>query len=447
MIHKFKLCGYNVVTDSESGAVHSFDNCAYDVLEHYPEKSAGETARLLSNDYPSNEIYSCVAEIDELIKDGLLFSDGAAEAPSPGGGRIVKALCLHAAHDCNLRCAYCFAKEGGYRGERELMPLETGIAAVDFLIANSGNRTNLEIDFFGGEPLMNFETVKKIAAYCREMEPLHNKRFRFTLTTNGVLLNDREIDFINDQMDNVVLSLDGRREVNDRMRRTTGGRGSYDSVLPKFLRLVGERNGERYFIRGTYTRGNLDFSEDVKHLAALGFKKISVEPVVAPLTEEFALQPSDAEALCAEYEKLAAHMLEKKGSGDAFEFFHFNVDLEGGPCLKKRATGCGAGDEYLAVSPGGRLYPCHQFVGMEEFAVGDVFGGIKNNEVRERFIGNTLHKKMKCASCWAKYYCGGGCAANAYYMNGDITEPYELVCVLHRKRCECALMLKAAEAI
>ena len=475
MIHKYRMSGCNIAIDAASGAIHELDACAYDALDHYPEKGADETARILSGRYPADEIMSCISEIDELIENGTLYTAEpappvagygtpyAAEPAPPAAGYgkpyaaepatpvasgrgepVVKALCLHVAHDCNLRCAYCFAKEGGYRGERRLMPVETGFAAIDFLIDNSGNRKNLEIDFFGGEPLMNFEAVRKITAYCRARGRERGKRFRFTLTTNGTLLNDESIRFINENMDNVVLSLDGRKEVNDKMRVTRGGGGSYESALPKIRRLVDERNGERYFIRGTYTRNNLDFAEDVKHLAGLGFKKISVEPVVAPETEDFALKPSDAGALCAEYEKLAAHMLEELRSGGGFEFFHFNIDLEGGPCLKKRVTGCGAGSEYLAVAPDGRLYPCHQFVGMEAFRLGDVVNGVTNRALRETFMSSSLHSKAKCAACWAKYYCGGGCAANAYNMNGDINEPYEPGCALHRKRCECAIMLKAA---
>ena len=450
MIHRYKLHGKNIVLDVASGAIHIFDECAYDVLGYYPDKSVDETVELLSAKYPADTIISCIDEIDELMQNGLLFvseselTQRLSPTPSGGENQIVKALCLHAAHDCNLKCAYCFAKEGGYRGERMLMPFETGAAAIDFLIKNSGSRKNLEIDFFGGEPLMNFDVVKKITMYCREKEHVYNKRFRFTLTTNGVLLNDETMNFINEYMDNVVLSLDGRKEINDRLRKKAGGQGSYDQVLPKFLKLIEKRNHARYFVRGTYTRHNTDFSEDVKHLAGLGFKKISVEPVVAPETEDFALKPSDADILCGEYEKLAEYMLISKNN-DAFEFFHFNIDLEGGPCVKKRVTGCGAGTEYMAVSPDGKLYPCHQFVGMDGFVLGDVYNGIHNFSTRSSFARSNLYTKEKCAPCWAKYYCGGGCAANAFNINGDIDIPYELGCVLHRKRCECAIMLKASE--
>ena len=446
MVYKYKLLGKNIALDIESGAIHEIDDCAYDILDFYPDKSAEEIIYALSNKYTEDQINSCILEIDSLIENGLLFTPDETKNEADAettGPQIVKALCLHAAHDCNLKCAYCFAKEGGYRGERQLMSAETGITAVDFLIKNSGGRKNLEIDFFGGEPLMNIEAVKKIVSHCREAEKRHGKRFRFTLTTNGILLNEKEIDFINGEMDNVVLSLDGRKKINDGMRKKMNGAGSYGAALPKFKNLVEKRNGERYFIRGTFTRKNLDFSEDVKHIAGLGFKRISVEPVVAPDSEDFAIKNTDVEKINNEYEKLTAHMMKMMNTEDEFDFFHFNIDLEGGPCLKKRVTGCGAGVEYMAVAPDGKLYPCHQFVGMDEFILGDVFNGIKNNEMRSIFKKSNLYAKPECSACWVKYYCGGGCAANAYNMNGDINVPYAIGCELHIKRVECAILFAA----
>jgi len=443
LIHKYRLTGYNIVIDVASGAVHVPDDCAFDVLDHYPQRNADETVETLTR-YPADEVRSCITEIDALAGEGLLFTQDVPAPAGLTGGHVVKALCIHAAHDCNLRCAYCFAGKGGYHGARGLMPLETGLAAVDFLIANSGNRRNLEIDFFGGEPLMNFDVVKQITFYCKEQEQARGKKFRFTLTTNGVLLDDESIDFINEHMDNVVLSLDGRKDVNDRMRGFANGRGSYDVVLPKFQRLVSERGHRDYYIRGTYTRGNMDFAEDVKHLAALEFKYISVEPAASPETEAYALKLTDADALCGEYERLARYILETAQVGDPVEFFHFKIDLEGGPCVRKRVSGCGAGSEYFAVAPDGGLYPCHQFAGMGDFKVGDVFGGLNGSPLLKKFAETNLYSIEKCADCWARYYCGGGCAANAHNISGDIGVPYELGCVLHRKRCECAIMLKAA---
>ena len=344
---------------------------------------------------------------------------------------VVKALCLHIAHDCNLACRYCFAEEGEYHGMRALMSYDTGKAALDFLIASSGNRRNLEVDFFGGEPLMNFDVVKKLVAYGREQEKIHNKNFRFTLTTNGVLLNDEIMEFANQEMANVVLSIDGRKEVNDRMRPFRKGAGSYDLIVPKFQKFAGSRNQEKYYVRGTFTHNNLDFSQDVLHLADLGFQQISVEPVVAPPSEEYALRTEDLPQLF---------------EGNDFNFFHFMIDLEGGPCVAKRLSGCGSGTEYLAVTPWGDLYPCHQFVGNEEFLMGNVLEGVKNTELQKEFKQCNVYAKENCRNCFAKFYCSGGCAANSHHFHGSITDTYEIGCELQKKRIECAIMIKAALA-
>ena len=359
---------------------------------------------------------------------------------------VVKALCLHIAHDCNLACRYCFAEEGEYHGRRALMSYETGKAALDFLIANSGNRRNLEVDFFGGEPLMNWQVVKDLVAYGREQEKIHDKNFRFTLTTNGVLLDDEIMEFANKEMANVVLSIDGRKEVHDHMRPFRRGDGSYDLIVPKFQKFAESRNQEKYYVRGTFTHHNLDFSEDVLHLADLGFKQISVEPVVAQPEEEYALREEDLPKLFEEYDKLAAQMVERKKAGEDFNFFHFMIDLEGGPCVAKRLSGCGSGTEYLAVTPWGDLYPCHQFVGNEKFLMGNVKDGITRTDIRDEFKCCNVYAKEKCRNCFAKFYCSGGCAANSYNFHGDIKDAYDLGCELQKKRIECAIMIKAAEA-
>lgn len=453
MIHQYQNNGYNIVLDVNSGAVHVVDALAYDVIAVMDRLQGGATSKeavteALADRYKAGALSETIAEVQSLVEAEELFSpdpyeqalDGLASRPV-----VVKALCLHIAHDCNLACRYCFAKEGEYHGERALMSFAVGKAALDFLIAHSGNRRNLEVDFFGGEPTMNFQVVKDLVAYGREQEKLCDKHFRFTLTTNGILLNEEIHDFVNREMDNVVLSIDGRKEVNDRMRPCRNGSGSYDLIVPKFQKLAESRNQERYYVRGTFTHFNTDFSKDVLHLADLGFKQISVEPVVAMPEDAYALQESDLPTLFAEYDKLAAEMAKRIHTEKAFHFFHFMIDLEGGPCAIKRLSGCGSGTEYLAVTPWGDLYPCHQFVGNPDFLMGNVQDGIKRQDLVAEFQGCNVYAKEKCRNCFAKFMCSGGCAANSYHFHGRINDAYDLGCELQRKRVECAIMLKAVE--
>ena len=395
------------------------------------------------------ELREALEEILELWKAGQLFAPDIYENyvyDFKKRRTVVKALCLHIAHDCNLACRYCFAEEGEYHGRRALMSFDVGKKALDFLVANSGSRINLEVDFFGGEPLMNWQVVKDLVAYGRSLEKPHNKRFRFTLTTNGVLLNDEMLDFINREMGNVVLSIDGRKEVNDRMRPFRGGQGSYDLIVPKFQKVAESRGQMNYYVRGTYTHFNTDFSRDVLHLADLGFQQISVEPVVAQPTDPYAIREEDLPVLKAEYDKLAVEMLKRRKEGRGFHFFHFMIDLEGGPCVAKRLSGCGSGTEYLAVTPWGDLYPCHQFVGNEKFLMGNVEDGILREDIRDEFKCCNVYAKEKCRKCFARFYCSGGCAANSYNFHGNINDAYDIGCELQRKRVECAIMLKAAQA-
>ncbi len=449
MIHQYRNNGYNIVLDVNSGSVHVVDDVTYDIISLYGTHSRDEIPELLSGSWPSGEIREACDEVDELIADGLLFSEEPYEdcMPDPSEREpVVKALCLHIAHDCNLACRYCFAGEGEYHGHRELMSFDVGRAALDFLIANSAGRRNLEVDFFGGEPLMNWDVVRQLVAYGREQEKLHNKNFRFTLTTNGVLLNDEIMDFANREMSNVVLSIDGRKEIHDHMRPFRNGAGSYDLILPKFQKFAESRHQDKYYVRGTYTHYNLDFSEDVLHLADMGFEQISVEPVVAEDSYEYALRKEDLPKLFDEYDALAAEMIKRSREGRGFNFFHFMIDLEGGPCAIKRLAGCGSGTEYLAVTPWGDLYPCHQFVGNEEFLMGNVRDGVTRTDIRDLFAGCSVLTRQKCRECFAKFYCSGGCAANAYHFCGDIHDAYDIGCELQRKRIECAIMIKAALA-
>jgi len=465
-IHKYKNNGYNIVLDVNSGAVHVVDDPVFDILD-IAEGLHDMMGRFSVMDllgaislecqkpggaekfakYKSQDLTEAAEEIVELISEGILFSEDTYKDSLVDYKKrqtVVKALCLHIAHDCNLACKYCFAEEGEYHGRRALMSKEVGKQAIDFLIANSGNRRNLEVDFFGGEPLMNWDTVKYIVEYGRSREEECGKNFRFTLTTNGTLLKDDMLEFINKEMDNVVLSIDGRKEINDLMRPHRGGQGSYDEIVPKFIKVAESRNQDKYYVRGTFTRNNLDFSEDVKHLADLGFKQISVEPVVAKPTDDYALREEDVEKLLAEYDKLAKIYLDYYRAGKGFNFFHFMIDLEGGPCVYKRLSGCGSGTEYLAVTPWGDLYPCHQFVGNEDFLLGNVEEGIKNTDIVNEFKCCNVYAKKECKDCFARFYCSGGCAANAYNFHGSITDVYELGCELQRKRIECAIMIKAA---
>ncbi len=448
MVHQYKNNGYDIVLDVNSGAIHVVDDVTYDVIALYENHSAEEIAAELAGRYDTEEIAEAIEEVQALVDAEELFTKDVYEnyiMDFKKRPTVVKALCLHIAHDCNLACRYCFAEEGEYHGRRALMSFEVGKKALDFLIANSGQRRNLEVDFFGGEPLMNWQVVKDLVAYGREQEKLHDKKFRFTLTTNGVLLNDEVMEFCNREMGNVVLSIDGRKEIHDKMRPFRKGAGSYDLIVPKFQKFAESRNQDKYYVRGTFTRNNLDFSEDVLHLANLGFKQISVEPVVAEPTEPYALKEEDLPQLFEQYDKLAAEMVKRHKDGKDFNFFHFMIDLEGGPCVAKRLSGCGSGTEYLAVTPWGDFYPCHQFVGNEKFLLGNVDDGIVKTEICDEFKCCNVCAKEKCRNCFAKFYCSGGCAANAYNFTGDICGTYDIGCELQKKRVECAIMIKAAQ--
>ena len=450
MIHQYKSNGYNIVLDVESGAVHVVDDITYDVISLYEENSADEIISKLKSSYNEDEIRECISEVKELVEDGQLFTEDIyepfVEKFKEKRQTVVKALCLHIAHDCNLACKHCFAEEGEYHGRRALMSFEVGKKALDFLVANSGNRVNLEVDFFGGEPLMNWDVVKQLVAYGRSLEEPNNKKFRFTLTTNGVLLNDEVMEFVNKEMSNVVLSLDGRKEVNDRMRPFRTGKGSYDLIVPKFQKLAESRNQTNYYIRGTFTRNNLDFSEDVKHFADLGFKQMSIEPVVGPEEDPYSIREQDLPQIMEEYDKLALEYIDRYKKGNGFNFFHFMIDLTQGPCVYKRLSGCGSGTEYLAVTPWGDFYPCHQFVGNEDFLMGNVDEGITKPELVKEFGNCNVYSKEKCKNCFAKFYCSGGCAANSYNFHGTINDAYDIGCEMQRKRVECSIMIKAALA-
>ncbi|SES03659.1 thioether cross-link-forming SCIFF peptide maturase [Lachnobacterium bovis] len=450
MVHQFKNNGYDIVLDVNSGAIHVVDDMTYDVIALFEDKTSEQIIEELGNKYSKEELKEAIEEVQELKDNGELFTpdnyEGYITDLIDKRPTVVKALCLHIAHDCNLACKYCFAEEGEYHGRRALMSYETGKQALDFLIANSGNRVNLEVDFFGGEPLMNFDVVKQLVAYGRSQEKIHNKKFRFTLTTNGVLLNDDVMEFANKEMSNVVLSIDGRKEVHDRMRPFRKGAGSYDLIVPKFQKLADSRDQNNYYVRGTYTHFNTDFSEDVLHLADLGFKQVSVEPVVTDPKEEYCLTEEDLPKLFEQYDKLAAEMVKRKREGKDFNFFHFMIDLEGGPCVAKRLSGCGSGTEYLAVTPWGDLYPCHQFVGNEDFLLGDIWKGVQKTDLVNKFKKCNVYSREKCRDCFARFYCSGGCAANSYNCKGTINDTYDLGCELQRKRVECSIMIKAAEA-
>lgn len=447
--------GYNIVLDPNSGSVHSVDEVAYDIIGMYESHTPEEITKEIVDRYGEKEgvtpedVAEVLKDIENLKKEGKLFSEDTYQNLAidfKNRPTVIKAMCLHIAHDCNLACKYCFAGEGEYCGDRSLMSFEVGKQAFDFLIANSGTRKNLEVDFFGGEPLMNFEVVKQLVAYAREQEKIHNKNFRFTLTTNGVLLDEEVMDFANKEMYNVVLSLDGRKETNDRMRVSRNGKGSYDLIVPKFKEMVKRRGDKEYYIRGTYTHYNTDFTKDILHMADLGFTKLAMEPVVASPDAPYALKEEDLPILFDQYEKLAAEMVRREKNGKGFTFFHYMIDLEGGPCIAKRIAGCGVGTEYVAVTPWGDLYPCHQFVGDENYLLGNVFDGITNEEVRSRFKMCNIYTRPQCNDCFARLYCSGGCSANAYHATGSIEGIYELGCKLHRKRVECAIMMKVALA-
>lgn len=455
MIHQYKNNGYNIVLDVNSGSVHVVDDCVYDaipIVEKIIDKGLDDEQAIAESKkalhalpYDNREMDEVCDEIFELKREGSLFTEDIYEDyinDFKNRETVVKALCLHVAHDCNLACRYCFAEEGEYHGRRAIMSYEVGRKALDFLVANSGNRVNLEVDFFGGEPLMNWEVVKQLVAYGRSLEKDHHKRFRFTITTNGVLLNDEIIDFCNREMSNVVLSIDGRKEVHDRMRPFRGGQGSYDLIVPKFKKVAESRNQMNYYVRGTFTHNNLDFSKDVLHMADLGFEQISIEPVVTDPKEPYAIREEDLPQILEEYDNLAKGMIERRNAGKPFNFFHFMIDLKGGPCVAKRLSGCGSGTEYLAVTPWGDLYPCHQFVGNEDFLMGNVDEGVVRTDIRDQFKECNVYAKEKCRNCFAKFYCSGGCAANSYNFHGNINDAYDLGCEMQRKRIECAIMLK-----
>ena len=457
MIHSYKLGGLNIVLDVYSGSIHVVDDATFDIIEMYENCEKSEIESLILNKYKDDEtvtkeaINDCLLQIEELKKEGKLFSEdtfenlaGSLKEKSKG---IIKALCLHIAHTCNLNCSYCFASQGKYHGERALMSFEVGKRALDFLIENSGTRHNLEVDFFGGEPLMNFQVVKDLVAYARSIEKEKNKNFRFTLTTNGMLIDDDVIDFANKECSNVVLSLDGRKEIHDKYRVDYNGVGSFDKIVPKFKKMVEARNGKNYYMRGTFTHHNPDFLKDIETMLDLGFNELSMEPVVGPAGEETTLTAEDLPIVLEQYEKLAELMLKKHREGKPFTFYHYMIDLKGGPCIYKRISGCGSGTEYMAVTPWGDLYPCHQFVGDEKFRLGDVWTGVTNTEIQNEFAASNVYTKPECQKCWAKLYCSGGCAANAYHATGSVNGIYEYGCELFRKRMECAIMLEIAKTL
>ena len=453
MVHQYKLNGYNIVMDTASGSVHVVDEVAYDIISMYKEKSAEEiTAEILKlhgekADVTAEEIALCLEDIAELENAGKLFSSDPYEELAynyKNNSNVVKALCLHVAHTCNLNCSYCFASQGKYQGERALMSFEVGKRAFDFLIENSGSRVNLEVDFFGGEPLMNWDVVKKLVEYARSVEKQHNKNFRFTLTTNGMLIDDDVIEFANKEMSNVVLSLDGRKHINDHFRVDYAGKGSYETIVPKFKKLVEARGHKDYYMRGTFTHNNVDFTEDIFHMADLGFKELSMEPVVCPEGDPYALTREDLPKILEQYEILAKEMIKRKKAGNGFTFYHYMLDLKNGPCIYKRITGCGSGTEYMAVTPWGELYPCHQFVGDEKYSLGDIWKGVTKRAVQDKFRTQNAYARKECKDCWAKLYCSGGCAANAYHATGDVSGIYEYGCELFKKRIECAVMMQVA---
>ena len=453
MVHQYKLNGYNIVLDTCSGSVHVVDEVAYDIIEQYPQKNSEEIIKFITEKYEKDnitkqDVLDCISDVESLKKSGKLYTPDTYENMAfdfKNRNTVIKALCLHVAHTCNLNCSYCFASQGKYHGPSAIMSYETGKRALDFLIENSGTRRNLEVDFFGGEPLMNWDVCKQLVAYAREQEKIHNKNFRFTLTTNGVLVDDDVIDFCNKEMDNVVMSLDGRKEVHDRFRVTHSGKGSYDTIVPKFQEFAKRRGDKSYYIRGTFTHHNTDFTNDIFHMADLGFTELSMEPVVCDPNDASALTQEDLPVLFRQYEILAEEMIKRKKNGNPFTFYHYMIDLQHGPCIYKRISGCGSGTEYMAVTPTGDLYPCHQFVGDPKYLLGNIWDGVKNKEIQNEFKMCNAYARKECQDCWAKLYCSGGCAANSYHATGKITGVYDYGCELFRKRIECAIMVKVAE--
>ena len=454
MIHQYRLGGYNIVLDVCSGSVHAVDDVAYDIIGLFETREREDVLRTVGEKYPNltaGELAECYDQVAALRDAVKLFTPDTYE---PMAGRlkektagVVKALCLHVAHTCNLNCAYCFASQGKYHGDRAIMSYEVGKQALDFLIANSGSRRNLEVDFFGGEPLMNFQVVKDLVAYARSVEKQYNKNFRFTLTTNGILIDDDVIDFANRECSNVVLSLDGRKEIHDRFRVDYAGKGSWERIVPKFQKLVEARGGKNYYMRGTFTHANPDFLQDIQQMLDLGFTELSMEPVVCAAGDPSALTEEDLPIVLEQYEKLAELMLQRDREGRPFTFYHYMIDLTGGPCIYKRISGCGSGTEYMAVTPWGDLYPCHQFVGEEKFKLGDIYQGVTNHEAQAEFAACNVYAHPECRDCWARLYCSGGCAANAYHATGSVTGVYEYGCRLFRKRMECAIMVAVARAL
>ena len=457
MIHCYQLGGLNIVLDIFSGSVHVVDEVAYDVIGMFEDCSTDEIVRRICEKYAGDpevtpaEVRECCAQIRTLKDEGRLFtpdtfSSKAGELKNRSDG-IVKALCLHIAHTCNLNCSYCFASQGNYHGDRALMSFEVGRQALDFLVAHSGTRHNLEVDFFGGEPLMNFDVVKQLVAYARTLEEPNNKLFRFTLTTNGMLIDDDVIDFVNRECSNVVLSLDGRKEIHDRFRVDYAGNGSWERIVPKFQKLVKARNNEGYYMRGTFTHANPDFLKDVQEMLDLGFTELSMEPVVCAPEDPSALTQEDLPIILEQYEQLAQLLISRRREGRPFTFYHYMIDLKGGPCIYKRVSGCGSGTEYMAVTPWGDLYPCHQFVGDERFCLGNVWDGVTNTACQQDFKNCNVYARPECADCWAKLYCAGGCAANAFHATGAVTGIYKYGCELFRKRMECAIMVEATRML
>ncbi len=449
MIHKFKQGELAIVMDVNSGAIHVVDDLVFDILDYYPSEDKETIVKKLALKYEETAIREALSELDSLLMAGQIQSSDKYVDDIHFGAKkpIIKAMCLHVAHDCNIRCKYCFASQGDFKGDRGLMDLETGKRAFDLLIAHSGNRRNIEVDFFGGEPLMNWDVVKQLVDYGRSLEEAHQKNFRFTLTTNGVLLDEEKIAYINENMENVVLSLDGTKSTNDLMRYTVNGGGTYDIIVPKFQKLVESRGTKSYYVRGTFTHFNTDFAKDVIHMADLGFKLTSVEPVVSEPHHDYTLRESDLPKVFSEYEALAEELIKRSKGENPFRFFHFMVDLSQGPCVIKRLSGCGAGSEYIAVTPEGDIYPCHQFVGNEDFKMGNVHEGEMDTSLSADFKNAHVYNKPKCKDCWAKFYCSGGCHANAYNFNKDINQPYDLGCEMEKKRLECAIYIKATEML
>ena len=457
MIHQYKLGDYNIVLDVCSGSVHAVDEVAYDIIAMFTDNSKETIVAAMKEKYADREditaldIEECYAQVVALKDAGKLFAPdtfesmaGHLKAKTSG---VVKALCLHIAHTCNLNCEYCFASQGKYHGERSMMSFEVGKRAFDWLIENSGSRRNLEVDFFGGEPLMNFDVVKQLVEYARSIEKEKGKNFRFTLTTNGVLVDDDVIDFCNREMSNVVLSLDGRKEIHDRYRVDYAGNGSWDKIVPKFQKFVEKRGGKNYYMRGTFTHANPDFLKDIQTMLDLGFNELIMEPVVCAAEDPSELTEADFPIVCQQYEDLAMLMLKKDKEGKPFTFYHYMIDLTGGPCIYKRISGCGSGTEYMAVTPWGDLYPCHQFVGDERFKLGDIWKGVDNTEIQSEFAACNVYAHPECRDCWARLYCSGGCAANAYHATGSVTGVYEYGCRLFKKRMECAIMVAVDRAL